>query len=301
MSRRRAHAGELAKLLDSFSQPLYVLDDSLAIIYLNEACRAWLGEGSEELLGQPCTYQSGAEKSPLALLAAGLCPPPSVLEGRELTAAVAGPSGEHATLHNARFMPLSGSQGQVLLVIALVDSREASAPSEIGPLESDDSQELHLHLQRFHQWRRSRRSVAVVGITPAARRAAAQADLATARQVNLVLVGPGGSGRRRLAEAIHYGASSEAIFPLVPLDCALLDADLIQSTLRAATSAHDRGGTLLLCEVDRLAADAQAALAAAFSSPRFAWRPIATAAAPLDGLAARGHFRGDLAAAAQSP
>ena len=42
---RRVHAGPLVKLLESASQPLYVLDDSLTIVYLNGACPRLVGTG----------------------------------------------------------------------------------------------------------------------------------------------------------------------------------------------------------------------------------------------------------------
>ena len=80
---------ELVKLLESASQPLYVLDDALTIVYLNEACRNWLGPDAEELLGRKCVYHSGSELTGLDAVAAGLCPPPAVLEGREVSADVA--------------------------------------------------------------------------------------------------------------------------------------------------------------------------------------------------------------------
>lgn len=88
----------------------------------------------------------------------------------------------------------------------------------------------------------------------------------------------------------------------MPLECGLLDADLLHSTLRAAGAAagggpaEPLGGTLLLCDADRLPTEAQAALVAALSSPNSPWRAIATAASALVDLARRGLFREDLAA-----
>ncbi len=82
MPRQRLHT-ELVNLLDRASQPLYVLDDALVILYLNEAARTWLGAEAEELLGRKCVYASGSELSGLDQAAARLCPPPAVLEGHE--------------------------------------------------------------------------------------------------------------------------------------------------------------------------------------------------------------------------
>jgi transcriptional regulator with PAS, ATPase and Fis domain len=300
MSRRRVHAAELIKLLESASQPLYVLDDALTIVYLNEACRTWLGAVSDDLVGQACTYQSGEDPSaPFAAAlaaAAGLCPPPAVLEGREVSAGVTYLAEEKTLFRRARFVPLAWADGPAIGILALVSNQDsAEPPAESAPAEGDDSQYLHLQLQQFRGQRRLLyRARSVIGASPAIRRAAAQSQIAVSNRASVLIVGPSGSGRRHLAEAIHYGNPAAATGPLLPLECGLLDAELLRATLRRAPAAGE-DGTLLLCDADRLPADAQAPLAAALSSPGFAWRVIATSAAPLVALP-RGQFREDLAA-----
>ncbi len=125
MSRRRVHAAEFIKLLESAAQPLYVLDDSLRIVFMNEACRAWLGEGADDLIGQTCVYDSGEKKSGLERMAAGLCPPPAVLEGWAFTAPVSYSATEQALFRRARFVPLSLAGGPVLCIVALVDAHDS--------------------------------------------------------------------------------------------------------------------------------------------------------------------------------
>ena len=66
--------------------------------------------------------------------------------------------------------------------------------------------------------------------------------------------------------------------------------------LHSVAAERKGGGTLLLCDADRLAAEAQAALAAVLLAAGCPWRVIATAAAPLVNLSPRGLFREDLAA-----
>jgi transcriptional regulator with PAS, ATPase and Fis domain len=303
MPRRRAHAAELVKLLESAAQPLYVLDDSLTVIYLNEACRAWLGPIADDVLGQTCTYQSGDDPSapfaaPVAA-AAGLCPPPVVLDGSEVAAAVSYRAGEQTLFRHARFVPLRWKDGPVQCILALVAGHDSAQPIEQSPPpERDESQELHLQLQQFRGKKQLLyRARSVVGISPAIRRAAAQAQIAATARVSVLIVGPPGSGRRHLAEAIHYGSPAEPAGPLVPLECGLLDAELLHTTLRRAAAAAGVGGALLLCDVDRLSTEAQAAFAAAVSSPGFPWQMLATAAVPLIASPPRGQFREDLAAA----
>src|SRR5580658_1827504 len=102
MARHRPHA-ELVRLLDGAAQPLYVLDDALSIIYLNEACRIWLGTDAEDLLGRKCAYTAGNELTGPDRAAAGLCPPPAVLEGREVSADVVKLSAGPTLFRRARF------------------------------------------------------------------------------------------------------------------------------------------------------------------------------------------------------
>ena len=87
MPAPRISATGLGKLLNSAKQPIYVLDKDLTIVFLNQACREWLGEAAEALLGRRCAYHSSPAAGPDAL-AAGLCPPPAVLSGETSTAPV---------------------------------------------------------------------------------------------------------------------------------------------------------------------------------------------------------------------
>ena len=89
MSRSHPNALDLARLLDSTSDPLYVLDEDLSIVFLNRACREWLGAVAEELPGRRCVFSTGSELEGADAVAAQLCPPPAVLGGREIAADVA--------------------------------------------------------------------------------------------------------------------------------------------------------------------------------------------------------------------
>jgi DNA-binding NtrC family response regulator len=320
MPRHRLHTAELVKLLESAAQPLYVLDDALVIVYLNEACRTWLGAGADELIGRKCDYHSGNELTGLERTAAGLCPPPAVLEGREVSADVAkfptqqevgglkptlpvsadvaGPTTGQTLFRRARFVPLRQPDEEVLCIIALVDPQDRTEQTpEIAASEDNEPQELHAQLQRFRQQTALRyRCERVAGVTPAMRRARAQAEVAAATRASVLLVGPPGSGRHHLAEVIYYGGPADACGPLVPLECGFLDVELIQSTLRSLAAERKSGGTLLLSNADQLSAESQAALAAALPTAKCPLRLMSTAAAPLVDMAPRGLYREDLAA-----
>ena len=216
-------------------------------------------------------------------------------------------------------MPLRRPDEEIVCIVALVDSQDRADPYDLVPqsgktdcqsvpqfaeksteadsFESRESQELHAQLQRFRQQAALRyRIERVVGVTPAMRRVRAQAQVAAATRANVVLLGPPGTGRRHLAEAIHYAAPAELRGGLVPLECGLLDVELVQSTLRSAVAEKRGGGTLLLCDADQLSAESQAALAAVLSAAACPWRVLSTAATPLVDLPPRGQYREDLAA-----
>ena len=121
-------------------------------------------------------------------------------------------------------MPLRRPDDEILCIIALVDPQDrAEKTPEVAAPEGDESQELHEQLQRFRQQTALRyRIERVVGVTPAMRRARAQAEVAAATRASVLLLGPPGSGRRHLAEVIHYSGPAESRGPLVPLECGLL-------------------------------------------------------------------------------
>jgi DNA-binding NtrC family response regulator len=207
----------------------------------------------------------------------------------------------------ARFVPLRQPDEAILCIVALVDPhdldpadvQEESAKitaSEGIVFEGAESQQLHEQLLRFRQQTALRhKSGRMAGVTPAIRRALAQAAVAAATRASVLLIGPRGAGRRHLAEAIHYQGPADSRGMLLPLECGLLDVELIQETLRSAATRRE-GGTLLLCDADQLSAESQAALAAALQTASFRLRVISTAAAPLLDLPSRGIFREDLAA-----
>jgi transcriptional regulator with PAS, ATPase and Fis domain len=317
MPRRRFHAPELTRLLESVAVPLYVLDAQLRIVFVNEACRQWLGPAAEGLVGRQCVYHSGPEVSGPQAVAAGLCPPPAVLPGRELTAEVARPTDQGMTYCRARFVPIAAGES-LLAVVAIVedDSPEAKAPRprsawcpHPGVEGADDAPlpALHEHLRRFRQEVVLRKGMdCLVGSSPATRRARSQAELAADSPASVLLVGPPGSGRRRLAEAIHYGNHPESAGALLPLDCALLDADSLRSALRAVApegppGARPASSSILLLDADRLGAEVQAEIAGLLfpppgRAPCATFRLVATAGTTLGELVRHGRYREDLAA-----
>ena len=183
--------------------------------------------------------------------AAGLCPPPAVLEGREVSADVARLADRQTLFRRTRFLPLRRPDEAIVCIVALVDPQDRADPLEptakttdSTASESRESQELHVQLQHFRQQMALRyRIERVVGVTPAVRRARAQAHVAAATRANVVLIGT--AGQRPPAPGRSHPllrCRPNRAAGWCRWNAALLDVELLQSTLRSA-AAEKHGGT----------------------------------------------------------
>ncbi len=303
MGRMRTSATELARLLDAVDRPVYALDEDHRLIFCNQACADWLDRPAGDLLGKQCVYQGGGEATGVEAVLAGLCPPPSAWTDDATRAIVACTASDGRLLRRcARFLPLCDAKEQVVGLLAVGGAADVPE-SEAMATAAEDGEAAVWH-ERLRNWRlqaAGRHHVnRLVGDSPAMYRVRAQVALAAASRASVLIVGPPGSGRQRVAGAIHY-AAPQAVGRLVPLACSILGAELIDSTIVALATKTplkvDAGqGTLLLNDADQLPLEVQKDLAARFSNETFPLRVIATARQPLEELARQGKYRSDLAA-----
>jgi DNA-binding NtrC family response regulator len=319
MVNKRSYANDLVRLFGAAPQPIYALDEDLTIIFLNPACKQWLGPASEGLLGTRSAYHSPPDTASIEALAAGLCPPPEAIAGKISASLVTCSSpltlGEGALekYRRANFIPL-GSPDDLRGILAILD--EEDCPAAFSEFEETSGKEpkredLHAAIRRFRREAAGRSSAEhLIGISPAMQLARRQVQAAVASGCSVCIAGPAGSGRERLAAAIHYASNpgnvtaSSTSGGMIPLDCSVLPGELIFSTLaalaraNASTEEADKpgSGSLLLNHVDELPAELQTELAALLMKKPFPRRLISTAALPLAELAQRGKFRADLAA-----
>jgi DNA-binding NtrC family response regulator len=112
-----------------------------------------------------------------------------------------------------------------------------------------------------------------VSVSPAVQRVLERARLAAGSDVAVLLLGETGTGKERLARAIH-AASARARRPFVPVNCGALPRELVESELfgsrrGAYTGAHAdapgifasaAGGTVFLDEIGEMPREAQVKL-----------------------------------------
>ncbi len=301
--RPRTIATQLVQLFDGTSEPVYVLDESRRIVFLNRAAAAWVGCDQDALLGQPCRYHSSGEISGAAAIAAALCPPPAMVAGRTTRAVVSLPAADgNAIDRQVDFVPLAGEDSNIVGVVAFVLPHAADR-SRDDIDEEPTPAALHERIRRYRRELAGRSSPdRLLGDSPAIRQVRNQVALAAQSTASVLLVGPTGSGRQHVARAIHYGRDPRQAGPLVPLACPMLGAALLESTLRGLARAGEAGepahtASLLLLDVEQMPVEVQyelTTLLAGFDAPL---RVMATSNEPLEVLVAAGGFRGDLACA----
>jgi DNA-binding NtrC family response regulator len=314
MSPRPRH-NDLARFFNAAADPFYVVDDERRIIFLNEACAKWLGCKPVNLLGRECRYTSIETDDYVQSLVNSLCPPPQTFAGETARAEIIPPHSTEAqgSARIALFQPWNIGSSDSHGVSAWLPSSEFLEREDIAATRAvEESARLRAQTLRIRREAAGRYSVdRLIGIGPSMQRIRAQIEVAGLSKARLSIVGPVGSGRSRIARAVHYfrpqvaltgSPSAESLaLPLVPLDAAVLNAELLQSTIRgmvraAKTAGHTSAGTLLLTDADRMPADAQGELAGFLKLVELPLRIMTTTTVPLERLAESGTFRGDLAA-----
>ncbi|WP_417736364.1 helix-turn-helix domain-containing protein [Rosistilla oblonga] len=252
----------LGKILEAIGEPVYVVTRDGRFEYFNRAALEWLGCESQPLLDwKPSPDRDPA--SAIDALALSLQPPKILRRGRPISQPIAprvetlqGPASREML-----FIPLG--ETAVEFVVAVGDchwSGEASA-------ESIDLVSLSRQLAAIRQqYPRLNQLGPLVGASGAAEHLRRQASLAAECSSNVFLVGRSGCGGDQLALAIHRRPteSPSAWSSLTPIDCALMDAELLEAALspviaRLGGSSTARA-TVLLRNLDRLAVEAQSPL-----------------------------------------
>lgn len=232
---------QIARLLGSSSLPICVLSEEDTLVFANDAMGELLGCSSESLLGLQCNSVSPADGTADALLA-GFFALPVHWSKRSLklipeSGPMPGPAQFGTTAKEGQWLrcliPLEQENGCVLCVFSpnpnlvledLVDERSSASQKTMR-----ENRQRFAYLDEM--WY-------LQGESAATKRALEQVQLAVANSLPLIIYGPPGSGRSRLAQSIQSqrrGLGEDRKFAVggsfVRIDCSLMDADLLRSML----------------------------------------------------------------------
>ncbi|GAB6164746.1 hypothetical protein JCM19992_07460 [Thermostilla marina] len=296
---RRRHLAGLSNLFDKAAQPIYVLDAQWRIVYANRACLDWVSVEERELLGRRCLFHSELDLDPADVIAAGLCPPPEAMTRDETIGSISCLlQGGKLSRRRARFLAIRDGN-EVVGLIALADPDEQPVPTQTNAAaEGERTEDWHEVVRALrHELRLVSGVEPILGRHPASVRLRRQIEAAAAVGENVLLYGRPGSGRRTLAATIHYGGGYVP-GPLIPIPCADIDADVLETTVQALAAAHaeeDGRAALLLEDVDALADEAQWVLQRLIVREDFPFRLFAVAESSLLEKVEQKAFRAELA------
>lgn len=298
MKRSISLRTSVLKVLDASSAPLVIVDPKLTIVFVNWAMSEFLGVAREELLGRTSHYHALADPGDPAAAVNRLCPPAEWVLGQNLFLDVLSPAGSGVAMR-LEYRPLWDREGQFAGAVGVAVPQPA--PEETTAEDPRDPLILHQRLQGLRQeLRREFRLEMLWGLSQVARRLRRQVQLAAANNANVLVVGPLGSGRERVARTIHHLGDPASATLLAPLDCSLLDAELLRTTITAflqQSAELETAGVpvLLLLDVDQLEEPAQRELMDTLLVEELSIRALATAQHPLQGLAREGRYHRALA------
>lgn len=280
MGKRRRRRFGIENLLNDSAEPVFVLNADREVVFFNRACEALTGRAADQVMGLCCRYHGAAGTADLPDLAASLAPPPEVFDGQATTIAslFLGPDGQRLMRH-IQFSPCHDESGRLAGVIGLVSAR-ADRPEQLATPQV----ELHEGLLKLRERLQRRFGFdKVVGTSEAMSRVMAQLRVAARSDASVLIWGEPGTGKTLVARTIHQ-ESNRKDAPFLPVDCALLPADLLERDLfgseadevpgrraaRPGLVGSAQGGTLFLKNLSRLPRDSQHRMAEALRC----WRDV---------------------------
>lgn len=240
--------------------------------------------------------QSGSEPKNFANI---LCPPLEAFSGHQSRFLVNFCPNGNPEFRRAIGLPIA-LYGEPPSVLVIVDANSQTAQSLNPSQHGQEQYSLHdlLNLIRS-EMNFDHGFDPLLGDSPVARRVRRQVQAIAEHRAECLLIGPVGSGRRQIAETIHY-SSGELTSPLIPIKAELCDPELIQSTIRELFSTKEsesakEQGKLLLLNSERLDEPSQIELREFLGMADFSLEIIATASCSLIDLAEQGGFDRELA------
>jgi len=255
-------------------EPIFWLDPTLKLTWVNRAWEKLTGHPAESVVGLTCQAHGPASAGDLADLAASFHPPPESLAGQPMgTLALILHAGGGGIRHRVEFWPFRDDHDALIGFLGWVRSAD-------GQPSVPDTQANQLHVELLEIRRQLQKQAGVdslIGFGLAHRRLLDQVRLAAASTAPVLIVGEAGTGKRQVARAIHQAGPARE-HPLIPFDCESLPAEILERELfgleRSAAGEAGRprfsradGSTLLFREILMLPRDLQTRLISAIDAP----------------------------------
>jgi DNA-binding NtrC family response regulator len=294
MAKQRHPRSLLWKAVENCKLPTYLLDETWTLRFFNQAFSETLGPSLRELEGVRLQGDAVPALPPqYGWLAAALLPPVDLRENDQGCFLLPGltPEGS-APQYQAHWIRFSSEDATCYLITL--------------HLEDDNWQPTPLTRKLHEDWLQARRDYIdelppfpLLGDSLVAESLREQVKMAQQFNGPLEIVAPPGSGDEEIARYIHQGRPRHLQGPLIALECTLLDAELLQTTLRDLVRASQEAGLgkgcLLLLNVDQLVESGQQELLNLLSFPQVLFTTIVTTTRPMLELAAANQFLEDLA------
>lgn len=254
--------------------PIYLVSAVRRITFFNLGCEKLTGWTADDVVGQLCEYATTPQGASLESLAASLCPPAEVFQGRVASVPTYVPQrtgGTEARL--LHFFPLPNDDGKITAVLGII--ADLAPPAKVA--KTTPAQELHAELAAVRiALSRQFGTQSLVCRSEGMLRVARQLSIAHHTGAAVLISGEAGTGKEHVARAIHY-ESEWRTRSFVPLDCNRLSPLELEQTLRrlfdsersdefTASVPSFKPGTIFLSHVEQLPRDLQKTIVEAFSS-----------------------------------
>jgi transcriptional regulator with PAS, ATPase and Fis domain len=280
---------EVTRILSSTVDGVFILDRSRRFIYMNQACEALTGRKADDVIGFQCKCHDlmNCQDDYGRSLAGALCPGDAVFKNL-LTSAkqrmqIRSKDGRSRWIETV-YTPIRDSDGRIELVLGI--TRDVSDAKEKEDELLDTTKNLREEVDRLRNDMRKRYGFAsIVSKSPNMQGVFEKVKAACTNSSSVLISGESGTGKEVVARTIHYqGLQKDG--PFVPLNCAALSKDLIESELfghvrGAFTGANNdfeglfraaEGGTIFLDEIADMPSETQAKLLRAIQDKRV--RPV---------------------------
>lgn len=235
--------------------PIFVLDSTGRLIFANLAWEELTGWNAQDVVQRLICRRTGSRPADAELAALGddLAPPPEAWSGAPCASRIAVTHRDGTRrFRTLESWPLSDRRNAVMGLLGFIrpiDDPPIAPAAESHQLRAD-LLELRDHLQRQYGWDH------LVGVGDAHRRLLNQARAAASADLDLLIVGEPGTGKRVVARTIHQqGPRRDA--PLIPFDCAALPPDVLARELREGRKTWPEQTTLLIGDILDVPRDVQ--------------------------------------------